>query len=130
MGISSLATTINTLESIRLMMAYWCHNGVLEYSCHSNSNDKFSKFRKLILLLLLLFCYDWDNFCQFPNCKYIYRDYLSCRQWTVTVLKVKMILWYYLCNRCLSSSGVSRVWQVGHVPWVPLEGAPLRGFSA
>lgn len=27
-------------------------------------------------------------------------------------------------------SGVSRVLQVGHVPWAPLEGAPLRGFSA
>jgi hypothetical protein len=27
-------------------------------------------------------------------------------------------------------SGVSRVWQVGHVSWAPLEGVPLRGFSA
>ena len=31
-----------------------------------------------------------------------YRDYLSCRQWAMTALKVKMTLWYYLCNRCVS----------------------------
>jgi hypothetical protein len=29
---------------------------------------------------------------------------------------------------CIVDSGVSRVWQVGHLPWAPLEGGATERF--
>ena len=51
-----------------------------------------------------------------------------CRYLKMYLCSNILIVHIYFTDPCSVYSGVSRVWQVGHVPWVPLEGGATERF--